>query len=565
MSESNLPDLHPTAEDKVKNPEIFFGLVSPIGVGGGAVMDSLKLALEDVNYGLHQIRVIRELQHVESLSSEKETPFSNLENPNIKDRYVDCIRAGDQFCNVLGGVDGKKGQDALMALAIADIAEFRKAKWISFKEENPEDFARSIDEDEFDEEGFKFWPLRRQAYLFRSLKRPGEIKRLRAIYEKGFILISAHAPREHRINALARKIASSDMQFDPDSSRESAEKLLKLDLGDKENPAGQNVRKAFSEADFFIDASGTRAEIREQLRRFVAILFNYQFHTPTKDEYGMAMAHLASLRSAHFTRQVGAAIVRPDGTIVATGCNEVPRSGGGLYWPGDPDDQRDFQLRKNTSLDLRYEVLGDTLQRYLRRLQELGKISRDEMGELHRSLIEETRNDSRLSGSRIMDAIEYDRSVHAEMAAITDAARHGLDIKDCTIYTTTFPCHNCARHIVSSGIERAVYMHPYEKSLTKRLHGDAIGVDLSPETGQSVVRFDPFVGISPNLFIEFFSMGDRRGKGDRWRSVEKWDPKTSNPRSFFDKLLYTRAEEIALVWLLDRLQANDLYYARKET
>jgi deoxycytidylate deaminase len=55
--------------------------------------------------------------------------------------------------------------------------------------------------------------------------------------------------------------------------------------------------------------------------------------------------------------------------------------------------------------------------------------------------------------TRIKDLIEYSRSVHAEMDAIVSLARiGGTGLQDATLYTTTFPCHNCARHIVASGI-----------------------------------------------------------------------------------------------------------------
>ena len=566
MSKSDKEGRSPaTKEKQAKDPELFFGLVSPIGVGGGAVSDSLRAALEDVDYQLCTIRVIEELKHVGAIHPEleEESPFGKIPKKPEEERYIKSIEAGNRFCETFGEIgevaSNGKGQDALVALAIAAIANFRKSAWLDILKKG------SVVAPSFSEhDAYEFQPLKRQSYLFRSLKRPGEVSRLRKIYGSGFFLISAHAPREHRIKTLARKLAASDLQYDPDAARESAEKLLRLDLEDKENPAGQNVRQAFAKADFFVDASGSRAELREQLRRFVAILFGFQFHTPTKDEYGMAMAHLASLRSSHFSRQVGAAIAKEDGSIVATGCNEVPRAGGGLYWPGDKDDQRDFQLRKNTSLDVRYEVLGDTLQRYLRRLGKEMDLSGEDIQRLHERFIELTPQDPKLASSRIMDAIEYDRSVHAEMTAITDAARHGINIKECTLYTTTFPCHNCARHIVSSGIRRVVYIHPYEKSLTKRLHGDAIGVDLAPSTEQGAVRFDPFVGVSPNLYIELFSMGERRGRGKRWRSIAKWHPKEAQPRLSFEELLYTRGEESAQDWLLAQFEENKFVYARKE-
>ncbi|MFT0861251.1 deaminase [Ancylobacter sp. G4_0304] len=46
---------------------------------------------------------------------------------------------------------------------------------------------------------------------------------------------------------------------------------------------------------------------------------------------------------------------------------------------------------------------------------------------------------------------------HAERAAIFKALADGKDLKGATLYATRFPCSDCARAIVWSGIERAVF------------------------------------------------------------------------------------------------------------
>jgi deoxycytidylate deaminase len=65
-----------------------------------------------------------------------------------------------------------------------------------------------------------------------------------------------------------------------------------------------------------------------------------------------------------------------------------------------------------------------------------------------------------LLGSRIMDLTEYGRVVHAELLALCDAARLGRSVKGATLYCTTFPCHNCTKHLLASGIRRVVFMEP---------------------------------------------------------------------------------------------------------
>jgi cytidine deaminase len=90
----------------------------------------------------------------------------------------------------------------------------------------------------------------------------------------------------------------------------------------------------------------------------VELLFGCDYHTPTRDEYGMFHAHAAALRSSSLARQVGAAITTEEGDIVAVGTNEVPKAGGGLYWFGDRPDRRDHILGVDPSDELRRELVA---------------------------------------------------------------------------------------------------------------------------------------------------------------------------------------------------------------
>lgn len=66
------------------------------------------------------------------------------------------------------------------------------------------------------------------------------------------------------------------------------------------------------------------------------------------------------------------------------------------------------------------------------------------------------------------------------------------DFKGATLYSTTFPCHNCARHIVGAGIARVVFVEPYTKSRAEQLHSDSIAIAEADPDEKKVV-FDPFV------------------------------------------------------------------------
>ena len=49
---------------------------------------------------------------------------------------------------------------------------------------------------------------------------------------------------------------------------------------------------------------------------------------------------------------------------------------------------------------------------------------------------------------------------HAERNAIYNAAAEGISIKSCTLYSTLFPCCDCARAIIQSGIKRVCTYEP---------------------------------------------------------------------------------------------------------
>jgi tRNA(Arg) A34 adenosine deaminase TadA len=113
--------------------------------------------------------------------------------------------------------------------------------------------------------------------------------------------------------------------------------------------------------------------------------------------------------------------------------------------------------------------------------------------------------------------------------------RAGVSTLGTTLFSTTFPCHNCAKHIVTAGVHRVVYIEPYEKSQALDLHDDAItirddgdtlgrgdGIDEADHLARKVV-FEPFMGIGPRRFFDLFSM--RLSNGFPMKRKDKPDGK----------------------------------------
>src|SRR4249919_3629015 len=62
--------------------------------------------------------------------------------------------------------------------------------------------------------------------------------------------------------------------------------------------------------------------------------------------------------------------------------------------------------------------------------------------------------------SRYERPLKYLWTEHAERNAIYQAARNGIALEGCTMYVPWFPCMDCARAIVQSGISRLVAIAP---------------------------------------------------------------------------------------------------------
>lgn len=71
-------------------------------------------------------------------------------------------------------------------------------------------------------------------------------------------------------------------------------------------------------------------------------------------------------------------------------------------------------------------------------------------------------------------------TVHAEQNAISDAASRGVSIKDSIIYITHYPCINCFKSIVSSGIKTIYYHNEYKN--------DIIVNDLALHNGIKIIK-----------------------------------------------------------------------------
>ncbi len=461
-------------------PELFFGLVGAIGTDLTQVVELLKNALASVGYIGVPIRL-------SDLMRELRPPWSDFPERNHPEYYEKAMDAGNNLRAKLedGGV--------LAKLAIASIRR-RRDKAVS-------------------EEGLKV------AYILNSLKRPEEIDCLREIYGPSVFIISAYSPRSARVDKLASRLAERQHENQSTAYRGQAEELITRDENEK-SPLGQGVRKAYPRADLFVRTSSV-ANLRASIDRFVGLLFGDEFKTPSRDEEGMALASLAALRSASPARQVGASITDEFGRVLGVGTNEVAKPGGGQYWEGDSSDGRDFLYEEyDTSDKMRLNLLSDVIDR-LRKLDHLSPNCPPNS----QLLDPESDSHKALRDAQLFDTIDFIRAVHAEASALFSV---GYGARGSTMHVTTFPCHECARHIVISGIKRVVYIEPYPKSLVSELFRDSISVDAD-EQGDHRIQFVPFVGIAPSIYSQLFKCTTSKKRKQKDGKIQKWSASSSFP------------------------------------
>lgn len=64
-------------------------------------------------------------------------------------------------------------------------------------------------------------------------------------------------------------------------------------------------------------------------------------------------------------------------------------------------------------------------------------------------------------------------TIHAEVNAITDAAKRGVSIENAIAYLTHYPCLNCFKALAASGIKKIIYFEDYKNDPTvKELNYD---------------------------------------------------------------------------------------------
>lgn len=259
---------------------------------------------------------------------------------------------------------------------------------------------------------------------------------------------------------------------------------------DKKEGHGQGTMDAFSLSDFFLHKG--KHEWRNNLARFMDILFSKYIVAPTLSELCMNVAFQTSAKSSHPKRQVGAVALSVLNEIVCVGFNERPDFGGLKDYSHNYFESIESRIQHSFKSEKEKEIIGDIVEiinPYLTKSntnkKNISKITK-ELGE-----------------SKLKDLIEFMEEVHAEQALISAAARQGVSLKNSELFVTTFPCHLCAKLIVSTGIRKVSFVEPYPKSLAVDLIDKNILMLNSPDVPNKTM-FEQYEGIGWSLYSVLF-------------------------------------------------------------
>jgi deoxycytidylate deaminase len=478
--------------------ELVIGLCGPVGTDIHNVSKKIKSLLEnEYDYKVVEIRLSRIIE------MNTEQSFFPEPNKHSKEycRIKDLILRGDKLRE-------NNSPRILAECAIKRIGiERDQQKEIFERTHNPDDKVRRI------------------CYVIDSIKNKSEYDLFKSVYRDLFYFYGIFSPKEYRVSRLKERGLEENEIFD----------LIDQDSGE-ETDYGQSVANTFILADFFIrNDDNVRKTLEAKIKRYFHLIFDTDIITPYPDETAMYLASSASVNSGCLSRQVGAAVTDPNGEVLCVGWNDVPKFGGGVYKSvkNHPDDNNDHRCKcldpkecfntKNkkeilteinnevNALFIEYERdIEIILHRELKKL-----LTPDILNKMKTQLAEKdyaNRLEAKINDSNIKNLIEFSRSIHAEMHAIIKGAQNSADkMVGGKLYCTTFPCHNCARHIVMAGIHEVYYIEPYTKSRAEKLHSDSL---TTYDSAQNKVKIRMYDGVSPNRYIDLFKITSDNRKND---------------------------------------------------
>lgn len=70
-------------------------------------------------------------------------------------------------------------------------------------------------------------------------------------------------------------------------------------------------------------------------------------------------------------------------------------------------------------------------------------------------------------------------TIHAEVNAVSYASKNGININNSTAYITHYPCPNCTKTLIASGIKEIYYLNDYKNSKVSNMLLQSAGIKVN--------------------------------------------------------------------------------------
>lgn len=288
--------------------------------------------------------------------------------------------------------------------------------------------------------------------VFDALRNVGEINALKQRFGYGFFLFALECPaseRWERVKPIYERQNRNLVDFGYDNEHDR----------DDEQPYGQQVDLCVDRADVLLnnDDGVAHAHLRGKLIEYLKLVTGQEPRFARPAEIFMNSAFSAAHGSKCLKRQVGAVLVDAppgkDGQVVGQGWNENPRGTHPCVEEpryGAKPGERGKCYRDIVRFESYVALAG-------RHCPQCGK----------KLLVPENRlppwrcAECSINLERFFwpdRAMSLCTAIHAEVAAVLAA---GSRAKGTTLYTTTFPCFQCAEKLVQAGVASIVFTEPY--------------------------------------------------------------------------------------------------------
>lgn len=311
-------------------------------------------------------------------------------------------------------------------------------------------------------------------YVIHGFRHPAEVREFRKYLN--FFLIAVDASTEIRWDRVKEVYKGNQDSFEKDDKRDRDEGFS----------YGQQVLRCVEQTDViflneedYLTQPAMEDKIRTRFDAYFKLMTGGEIRQPNPEETMITLASSLALQSSCIKRRVGAVLCNKRGFIVSAAYNEVPAKEGdclSIYRMCYRDYFRET-FKKEIFTEFKHCPLCS------------GKVDIIIEPKLNVTCSSCKKNLVELfpSDFKVLDKC---RALHAEEAILLQTPTS--ESETAILYTTTFPCMQCAKRIVHAKIEAVIYVDPYPNSES---------VEIFKKGGVTAKKFE---GVKAQVFYRLY-------------------------------------------------------------